>query len=134
MFRKVGFEGYPSSLPYSPFDSWDQVPVEKVEVSDEVILLLRYREMIQVSDMGSNPDALRFGQLTGFIEPHPGDVDRLHIETMLRKKDRILSFTRGNIQSPSFGQEMEISFQEGVRFRSQGVFLPPEFFIPAFLI
>jgi len=53
---------------------------------------------------------------------------------MLRKKDCVLSFTRGNIQSPSLGQEMEISFQEGVRFRSQGVFLSLEFFIPASLI
>lgn len=40
LLKEVGFEDYHASSFQSPFDFWDETSIEKVEVGDEVVVLL----------------------------------------------------------------------------------------------
>jgi hypothetical protein len=53
---------------------------------------------------------------------------------MLGQKDRVSAFPRRDIKSFSSWKEMDILFQEGIRFFPKSEFFFPESLVPSFLI
>ncbi len=92
VFKEVGFEDHHSLLLHSPFDLRNKVPFEKIEVGNKVILSLPNLIGIEISKDGMDVYPSPFGQLFCFSQTHFREIHRIHIKSMLSKKDCISSF------------------------------------------
>src|SRR5262249_47339874 len=111
LIGQIGLEDYPSAGLERLLDLPHQGALQVIEIQDQIIMSRGQFDPFEIRLLPIDDQGFFFGSPPRHVQGNWRDIDRHHLKTALRQKDRVGSLSSGDVQCSTFWERPRVGFE-----------------------